>query len=148
MAMIITTPPLPAMTIADRYVALWNEPSSDARRALVEGLWAPHGTQVLTPPEDARAEAARIGFPNATFTARGHDELHARVTRAYDEFVAPGTMRFALRERPRLLGDLLTFGWQAVDPGDGRPLGAGGIEVVLLTPDGRIAADYQLIDLD
>jgi hypothetical protein len=146
MAMITTTPPLPALALAEQYVALWNEPSSEARRAAIERLWAVDGAQVLEPPEAIREEAARLGFPNATLTARGHDELEARVTRAYEEFVAPGAIRFAPREPPRLLGDLLTFGWQTVGAADGAPAGGGGVEVVVLAADGRIATDYQLID--
>jgi hypothetical protein len=146
MAMITDISLTPVVDLVEQWVALWHEPSSDTRRALIERVWATDGTHVLTPPEAVRDEATRVGFPNATLTARGHDELYARVTRAYDEFDAPGTMRFTLRERPRLLGDLLTFAWHAVEPGDGSPLGGGGTEVCILTPEGRIATDYQLID--
>ena len=140
------TTQLLVLALADDYVALWNEPSPEARRAAIERLWAPDGSQVLQPPEAIRDEAARLGFPNATLTVRGHDELMARVTRAHDEFVAPGTIRFTLREEPRMLGDLLTFGWQTVTLADGQPAGGGGVEVLILTADGRIATDYQLID--
>src|SRR4051812_16859987 len=146
MTMITAAPPLPSLQIPELYVALWNEPSADARRTLIKRLWTPDGAQVLEPPEAIRDEAARLGFPNATLTVRGHDELMARVTRAYDEFVAPGEIRFAARGEPRLVGDLLTFGWETVAIADGGPAGGGGTEMMVLTPDGRIAVDYQLID--
>lgn len=144
--MITIAPPLPALALPDLYVSLWNEPSPDTRRALVERLWAPDGAQVLDPPEGMRAEAAHLGFPNAMLVCRGHDELFARVTRAYDEFVAPGEVRFAPRGTPRLHGDLLMLEWQVVTVADGAPAGGGGTEVVILTADGRIATDHQLID--
>jgi hypothetical protein len=145
MAMLTTTPHLPALGLPERYMAVWNEPSPEARRALVERLWTPDGRQVLDPPEAIRDEAARVGFPNATLVVRGHDELTARVTRAYEEFVAPGEFRFVVRDDARLLGDLLTFSWEMITVADGRRAG-GGTDIMLLSADGRIETAYQLID--
>jgi hypothetical protein len=145
MAMITTTPPLPVLELPARYMTVWNEPSPEARRALVERLWTPDGRQILDPPQPIRDEAARVGFPNPTLVVRGHDELTARVARAYEEFVAPGEFRFALRDDVRLLGDLLTFSWEMVTVADATRAG-GGTDIMLLSADGRIETAYQLID--
>jgi hypothetical protein len=145
MAMITTTPPLPVLELPQRYMALWNEPSPQARRALVEELWTPDGRQVLDPPQLVRDEAARVGFPNPTLVVRGHDELTARVARAHEEFVAPGEFRFVVADDARLLGDLLTFSWEMVTTA-GATRAGGGTDVMLLSADGRIETAYQLID--
>jgi hypothetical protein len=60
--------------IVDRYVAVWNEPGPTARRDAVAGLWAPGGVEFL----------------EGGIQYRGHEELTARVTHAYEAFVATG----------------------------------------------------------
>jgi hypothetical protein len=86
---------------------------------------------VLEPPTDVRQ-------------ARGHAELEARVARAYEEFVAPGTFHFRPRDNAVRLGDAVKFGWEMIDAG-GEVAGAG-LEFVLLDPDGRIRSDYRFIE--
>src|SRR5262249_56161431 len=54
-----------------RYVAMWHEPEPRRRRAIVQGLFA----------EDAENYTQQTA-------ARGLDEINARVTRAYEEWVA------------------------------------------------------------
>ena len=76
--------------LVERYVAMWNEENPDARSAAVRELCAQDGAHVLQPPEAMLGEAARIGFINPVLEARGHQELEARVTRAYEEFVTSG----------------------------------------------------------
>lgn len=58
--------------LADRYVAVWNEPSPDARRAAVSALWAEDGVHVLQPPEDAVKAAGSLDIV-PIFQASGHD---------------------------------------------------------------------------
>src|SRR6185312_14396963 len=70
-----------------RYVAVWHEPDAELRRKAVHELWAEDGAQVLQPPEEMRRAAAGLGFPSLVLRARGHEELEARVTRTYHEFI-------------------------------------------------------------
>jgi hypothetical protein len=131
--------------IAERYVALWNEPDADARRAAIADLFTPDGVQLLEPPEDVR-ESARALAVSAHLESRGHAALERRVTRAREQFVAPGTFVFRRAEDPVVaLGDAVTFRWEMVPPGGGEVAGAGR-EFLLVTADGRIRADYQFID--
>ena len=131
--------------LADIYVQLWNDPDEEARRRAVRELWAPGGRQVLQAPQEMREQAAALGFPAPLLEVRGHEELDARVTRAYTEFVAGGGYVFRLREAPVRLQDALSFGWEMVPAGGGDPVG-GGREFLLLDPESRIRADYQFID--
>ena len=131
-------------TITDRYVALWNEPDPDRRRAAVRELFAPAGRQVLLPPAEYRATAEALGFPAATLEVRGHDDLEVRVRRAYEDFVAPCAHRFVLGAEPVRLQDAVTFTWDMVPSAGGAPAGSGR-EFLLLDETGRIAVDYQFI---
>jgi hypothetical protein len=129
--------------LAARYAAIWNEPDPARRRAAVEALWTADGLQILKPPVEIREVAATLAIA-PVLEARGHDELEARVARAYDEFVAPGTMEFRSCNDADRLRDVVKFRWEAVGP-DGEPQGSG-LEVVVLDGDGRIRLDYQFIE--
>ncbi len=130
--------------VADRYVAVWNEPDPDRRRTLIRELWANGGVQVLEAPEAMREGAARYAM-SALLEARGHDALEERVTRAYEEFVAPGEFSFRSRGNAARLGDLLKFNWEMVST-NGGDVAAVGLEILELDGDGRIRTDYQFIE--
>ena len=61
----------PEIDLADRYVALWNEPDAGARRELLRGLWSDGAVHRLRPPEEMRAAARAVGFPDAVLEAAG-----------------------------------------------------------------------------
>ncbi|MFF7593283.1 hypothetical protein ACFZCK_38015 [Kitasatospora purpeofusca] len=131
-----------AQRIADRYVALWNEPDPQRRRRAVEELWAADGVHLLQPPEDMRERAAELGFADTVLEARGHDALERRVARAHEEFVAGGDYVFREQGEAIRVGDAVKLTWVMVRPGEDEVLG-GGVELLLLDKDDRIATDYQ-----
>ncbi|MEK2490963.1 hypothetical protein WN990_15515 [Kitasatospora purpeofusca] len=131
-----------AQGIADRYVALWNEPDPERRRRAVEELWAPGGVHLLQPPEDMRERAAELGFADTVLEARGHDALERRVARAHEEFVAGGGYAFREQGGAIRVGDAVKLSWVMVRPGEEEVLG-GGVEVLVLDENDRITADYQ-----
>jgi hypothetical protein len=92
-----------------------------------------------------RQAAEGLGFDRFVLEARGHDALESRVTRAYEEFVAPGTFVFRSRGDADRLHDVVKFRWEMVsrDSGD---VAAVGLEFLVLGPDGRIVSDYQFIE--
>ncbi|SDT41434.1 hypothetical protein SAMN05216371_2212 [Streptomyces sp. TLI_053] len=131
-----------AQRIADRYVALWNEPDPDRRRRAIEELWAADCVHLLQPPEDMRERAAELGFADTVLEARGHDALERRVARAHQEFVADGGYAFRGQGEAIRVGDAVKLTWVMVRPGEAEVLG-GGVEVLVLDEGGRIATDYQ-----
>ena len=134
--------------LADRYLALWNEPDAAVRRGLIRELWAPDGGQVLVdPPQEVREAAERLRFSVPPLEVHGHEALEARVTRAYEMFVAPGEYVFESRDdAAHLLGNVVTLGWAMVPAtATGGDPAASGVEVLALDPDGRIRTDYQFI---
>jgi hypothetical protein len=101
--------------IADRYVALWNEPDPERRRAVIAELWTADGVHILQPPQGVREIAARPGIGlTARLEARGHAALEARATSAHEQFIAPGEFSFRRRDDVERLADVVKFRWEMV----------------------------------
>ncbi|MBF6181954.1 hypothetical protein [Nocardia otitidiscaviarum] len=132
--------------LTEQYVALWNEPDPDTRRKHIAELWAKDGVQVLTdPPQEIRETADGLAYPIPYLQVRGHRELDARVTRAYEMFIAPGEYVFRARARAaRLTADLVGLGSTMVVTADGTEAGTG-YDVLALDETGRIRSDHQFI---
>ncbi|MFI7135715.1 hypothetical protein ACIBQ1_59425 [Nonomuraea sp. NPDC050153] len=141
--------PLDIKQCADRYVAQWNEPDPAARAALIREVWAFDGVQVLVdPPQEIREAAAGLAFPVPPLEVRGHDALNARVTRAYEMFVASGEHVFECAEAASLLlPNVLGVRWSMVSTHTGQPVG-GGLDILSLDGDGRIRTDHQFIGVN
>ncbi|GGJ55080.1 hypothetical protein [Streptomyces brasiliensis] len=138
-------PAIDPQSLIDRYIGVWNEPDPGARRKTVHDLWAEDGLHILRPPQEMHDKAVGLGFTTAVLEARGHEELCARVERAYEDFVAPGTYLFRVQEAPVLLRDVITFRWESYNRQEGRAAG-GGREFLVLGEDGRIRLDYQFVE--
>ncbi|HSI79711.1 MAG TPA: hypothetical protein VK919_03580 [Solirubrobacterales bacterium] len=132
-----------AEQLAERYTAVWMETDGDRRRKAIADLWSEDAIHILQPTQEVY-EAADERAVNPTWQVRGHDELEARVTSAYEDFVATGRMSFRARPGAKRLGNVVTWRWEGVSP-DGEVLGAG-LEFVILAADGRIATDYQFVE--
>jgi hypothetical protein len=131
--------------LADRYVALWNEPDPDRRRQLIAKPWTEDGSHMLQPPEEVREIAARPGVGlTARLEASRHAALETRATSAYEQFVAPGGFSFRRRENVERLADVVKFNWEMVSAAG--EVAAVGLEFLVLAPDGRIWRDYQFIE--
>jgi hypothetical protein len=131
--------------LTDRYVAVWGEPDTERRRAAIRDLWTADAVHVLQPPKEMRQAAEGLGFDRLVLEARGHDALESRVTRAYEEFVAPGTFVFRSRGDADRLHDVVKFHWEMV-PRAGGDVAGVGLEILTLGADGRIVSDYQFIE--
>ncbi|MEV4583261.1 hypothetical protein AB0K16_59655 [Nonomuraea jabiensis] len=140
--------PLDIKQCADRYVAQWNEPDPAARAALIREVWALDGAQVLVdPPQEIREAAAGLAFAVPPLEVRGHDALNARVTRAYEMFVASGEHVFECAEAASLLPHVLSIRWSMVSTHTGQAVG-GGLDILALDSDGRICTDHQFIGVN
>ena len=111
--------------IAARYLAVWSEPDPVARGAAIAGLWAPDGAEFV--------EGTQF---------RGHEELGARITAAYQEFVASGRYAVTAASDVTRHDDIITLTLQLTAPG-GEIAWAARV-FLLLDAAGLIQEDYQL----
>ena len=133
-----------AAELANRYLALWNEPDADRRSLMIAELWTEDGSHILQPPQEIREIAAQpgIGLP-ATLEARGYKEIEARAASAHGHWVGSEGMSFRGRDDADRLGDVVKFHWEAIDK-DGE-LFAVGLNFLVLAADGRIERDYTFV---
>ena len=133
-----------AAELAEKYMALWNEPDADRRRRMIAELWTADGRHILQPPEEIRGIAAQPGLGlTATLEARGHAEIEARATSAYEHWVASEGLSFRGRDDADRLGDVVKFHWEAVAK-DGEVF-AVGLDFLVVAADGRIERDYTFV---
>jgi hypothetical protein len=133
-----------AAELAEKYLALWNEPDADRRRRMIAELWTQDGRHILQPPQEIREIAARPGIGlTAVLEARGYEEIEARAASAYEHWVGSEGFSFRGRDDPELLGDVVKFHWEAVAK-DGE-LFAVGLNFLILAADGRIERDYTFV---
>ena len=133
-----------AAELAQKYVALWNEPDADRRRRMIAELWTEDGSQILQPPQEMREIAASPGIGLAAILeARGHSELQARATTSYEHWVGSERLSFRGRDEAERLGDVVKFHWEAVAK-DGELFGVG-LNFLVLAADGRIERDYTFV---
>jgi hypothetical protein len=130
--------------LAEKYLALWNEPDAGRRRRMIAELWTEDGKHVLQPPREIREIAAQPGIGlTAILEARGYEEIEARVASAYEHWVGSEGLSFRGRDDAERLGDVVKFHWEAVAK-DGELFGVG-LNFLVLAADGRIERDYTFV---
>ena len=130
--------------VAERYVALWNEPDAGRRRQTIAALWEEDGTHILQPPQEIRELAAQPGIAMAAILeAKGHDEITARAASVYEHWVGSEGLSFRGRDDADRLGDVVKLHWEAVAK-DGTVF-AVGLSFLVLAPGGRIERDYTFL---
>ena len=132
--------------LTGRWIAQWNEPDPDARRRLIRDVWAEDGYQVMVnPPQGIRETATEYRVPVPAVEIRGHDAIYARVTRAYEMFVANGEYRFEQHgEMVRHAGAAVAMTWVMRSRTSGSIAGSG-LEVLTFGPDGRVRTNYEFV---
>jgi hypothetical protein len=133
-----------AAELAEKYIALWNEPDADRRRRMIAELWTEEGRHILQPPQEIREIAAQPGIGlTAILEARGYEEIEARAGSAYEHWVGSEGLSFRGRDDAQRLGDVVKFHWEAIAT-DGETF-AVGLNFLVLTADGRIERDYTFV---
>ena len=133
-----------AAELAEKYLALWNEPDADRRRRLIAELWTEDGRHFLQPPQEIRAIAAQPGIAmTAILQAQGYEEIEARATSAYEHWVGSEGLTFRGRDDADRVGDVVKFHWEAVAK-DGTVF-AVGLDFLVLAANGRIERDYTFV---
>jgi hypothetical protein len=133
-----------ATELAEKYLALWNEPDADQRRRMIAKLWVETGRHVLQPPQEIREVAAQPGIAlTAILQAQGYEQIEARAANVYDHWVGSEGVSFRGRDDADRLDDVVKLHWEAIAK-DGTVL-AVGLSFLVLAGDGRIERDYTFI---
>jgi hypothetical protein len=133
-----------AAELAQKYLALWNEPDAGRRRRLIAELWREDARHILQPPQEIRAIAAQPGIAIAAILeARGYQEIEARAASAYEHWVGSEGLTFRGRDDAERLADVVKFHWEAV-ASDGETF-AVGLVFLVLAANGRIERDYTFV---
>src|ERR671935_902811 len=133
-----------AAELAEKYLALWNEPDADRRQRMIAELWTEDGRHILQPPQEIRAIAAQPGIAmTATLQAQGYEEIEARAASAYEHWVGSEGLSFRGRDDADRLDDVVKLHWEAVAK-DGKVF-AVGLSFLVLAADGRIERDYTFV---
>ncbi len=111
-------------SIADDYIAIWNETDGDLRAKAVAALWA----------DDA-------DYVDPMVAVRGHEAISGTVAAVQQQF--PG-WRFRLTGTPDAHHDLVRFTWELGPDGGEAPV--AGFDVAVLGEDGRIKAVHGFLD--
>jgi hypothetical protein len=103
--------------VVDGYIAMWNEPSPDARRSIIAATWTDDATYL-----DPLIEGA------------GPDGIDAMVAGVQQQFAGH---RFELISGPDHHHDRVRFGWRLVGA-NGDAAVARGVDFATLAADGRL----------
>jgi hypothetical protein len=113
-----------AQTIAQRYIASWNETDAATRQQLVDGLWT----------DDAR-------YVDPMMQAEGPDGIAALIAGVHTQF--PG-YTFALTGKVDGHGPFVRFSW-SLGPADGSVI-ARGTDFAAVAADGRLSQVTGFLD--
>lgn len=109
--------------LADRYLAVWNEPDPMIRHRQILDLWAD--------------EAVLI---SEALVSKGRAEIEARAAEMHNSHVAQG-LRFLSANSTQAHHGLMKFSWKLSDRDD--TVTATWTDLMVLDEDGRIQFDYQ-----
>jgi SnoaL-like domain len=115
---------LDAQTLADRYVAAWNEPDATKRLEAIAALWAP----------DAQAHGR--SRPPRGFGGLGKVILGSSAKNGGQDGI-----RFRAAPNARRRRDVVTFRWEMLLAGSETVL-ASGLEFLIVDDEGRILVDH------
>ena len=115
-------------TFVQNYIAVWNEPDAERRRALIRTLWQ----------EDANHLAR-------TLEAAGHAGIEKRVADAYEKWVKEKGNVFRLRDGVDGHHGTIKLRWEML-PASGGEVISVGFDFLVLGEDGRIRTGYQFIE--
>lgn len=110
--------------LADRYIAVWNQPDPQIRRKLIDEIWAEDGA-----------------YHNRLFSVWGRDMISNIISAAQAEYSARG---FTFKSQNSCYGhhNGVRIGWVLIAAGTGE-VDTLCEDFLLLNDEGQIIVDYQ-----
>jgi hypothetical protein len=113
--------------LAERYVAIWNEPDAAQRRAQIAALWVSEGEHYV-----------------GVRKVQGYEALESRVRESHEKNVRDARNRFRAAQDARRLHDVVMFHWEML-PVESETVLGRGLEFLIVNDDGQVVVDYQFL---
>jgi len=111
--------------VADRYIAVWNEPDAESRRQAVAGMWTEDGT-----------------YTDPLAAVEGRQDIEGVIAGVREQF--PGHV-FRLIGNADAHHNVLRFRWELVPEGSDESV-VEGFDVAVVADDERISDLYGFLD--
>ena len=112
------------------YLRTWTEPDADQRRALIEQMWAPHGSLHISSP---------------TLTVTGTADIAEHITRVHGDLIASKGLTFSYDQHLES-GDAILLRWSMTAP-NGEGIGRG-VDTVFRDTDGKVTSAYMFMGVN
>ena len=112
------------------YLSTWTEPDAGKRLALIEQMWAPHGSLHISSP---------------TLTVTGTADIAEHINRVHNDRIAGQGLTFSYDQRMES-GDALLLRWSMTAP-SGEVVGRG-VDTVFRDVDGKVTRAYMFMGVN
>ena len=112
------------------YLRTWTEPDASKRLALIEQVWAPHGSLHISSP---------------SLSLNGTADIAAHIGRVHDDLIVGKGLTFSYDQRLKS-GDALLLRWSMTAP-NGDVVGRG-VDTVFRDSDGKVTRAYMFMGVN
>ena len=112
------------------YLRTWTEPDASKRLALIEQVWAPHGSLHISSP---------------SLSLNGTADIAAHIGRVHDDLIVGKGLTFRYDQRLKS-GDALLLRWSMTAP-NGDVVGRG-VDTVFRDSDGKVTRAYMFMGVN
>ena len=112
------------------YLSTWTEPDAGKRLALIEQMWAPHGSLHISSP---------------ALTLTGTADIAEHIGRVHNDRIAGQGLTFSYDQRMES-GDALLLRWSMTDP-SGDVVGRG-VDTVFRDVEGKVTRAYMFMGVN
>ena len=112
------------------YLSTWTEPDAGKRLALIEQMWAPHGSLHISSP---------------ALTLTGTADIAEHIGRVHNDRIAGQGLTFSYDQRMES-GDAILLRWSMTAP-SGDVVGRG-VDTVFRDVDGKVTCAYMFMGVD
>ena len=109
------------------YLSTWTEPDAGKRLALIEQMWAPHGSLHISSP---------------ALTVTGTADIAEHINRVHNDRIAGQGLTFSYDQRMES-GDALLLRWSMTAP-NGEVVGRG-VDTIFRDADGKVTSAYMFM---
>ena len=112
------------------YLSTWAEPDAGKRLALIEQVWAPHGSLHISSP---------------SLSLNGTADIAAHIGRVHDDLIVSKGLTFSYDQHLKS-GDALLLRWSMTAP-SGDVVGRG-VDTVFRDDDGKVTRAYMFMGVN